>query len=220
MLVLQYYSNLFCFCKFVPQFICICGMTDKQDLQQQVESLCALSDKEWETFSARLNCREIKKGDYVLHQDRVCDFVAFVQSGAFVYFRSLENGTEYTTDFGFNGEWIGDMYSRLNGVPSFLNIKALEDSAIHILYQKDLDELLVAIPALEKLLRILVEKAFLKMVRQSLHFQIVDAKERYLKLMDESPEILQRVPLYHIANYLGIAPKSLSRIRKNTVKGR
>lgn len=194
-------------------------MTNKQDLKRQVECHCPLGDKEWLALSARLKYRKIKKGDYILRQDQVCNFVAFVQSGTFVYFRSLENGTDYTTDFGLTGEWIGDMYSRLNGSHSFLNIKALENSEVYILYQNDLEELLVANPVLEKLIRILVERAFLKVVRQTLHFQIVDAKERYLKLMDEAPEIFRKVPLYHIANYLGIAPKSLSRIRKNILKG-
>jgi len=43
--------------------------------------------------------------------------------------------------------------------------------------------------------------------------QTLSAEERYRKLIAESPQAFQRLPLYHIANYLGIAPKSLSRIR-------
>jgi len=51
-------------------------------------------------------------------------------------------------------------------------------------------------------------------VEQTLEFQTLTAKERYEKLLKNHPEIFQKVQLYHIANYLGIAPKSLSRIRK------
>jgi len=194
-------------------------MTDKNDLKQQIESLCPLNDQQWQAFSERLTYRKIKKGDYILRQDQVCDFVAFVQSGIFIYSRALESGMDYTTDFAFDHDWISDMYSRLNRTPSFLSIKALQDSRVYVLYQSDLEELLIAIPTLERLARILVERAFLKIVRQSLHLQIVDAKDRYLRLMEDSPGILQKVPLYHIANYLGIAPKSLSRIRKNAAQG-
>lgn len=89
---------------------------------------------------------------------------------------------------------------------------------VYVICQKKLDALLLKFIALERLNRILVEKAFLKMVQQTLHLQIIDAKDRYLKLMEESPEIIKKIPLYHIANYLGIAPKSLSRIRKEILK--
>ena len=58
-----------------------------------------------------------------------------------------------------------------------------------------------------------MEQAYLKIVQQSLDLQTLTAKERYESLLRKYPEIFQKVPLYHIANYLGIAPKSLSRIR-------
>jgi CRP-like cAMP-binding protein len=70
------------------------------------------------------------------------------------------------------------------------------------------------IPKLERLGRILMEQAYLKIARQSIDLQVLTARERYEGMLRNYPEIFQRVPLYHIANYLGIAPKSLSRIRK------
>lgn len=68
-------------------------------------------------------------------------------------------------------------------------------------------------PKLERFGRILMEQAFVKLVQLSIDLQILPAKEQYQKLLKNYPEIFQRLPLYHIANYLGIAPKSLSRIR-------
>lgn len=59
-----------------------------------------------------------------------------------------------------------------------------------------------------------MEQSFVKIAQQSIDLQVLSAKERYESLLLKYPEILQKVPLYHIANYLGIAPKSLSRIRK------
>jgi hypothetical protein len=60
-----------------------------------------------------------------------------------------------------------------------------------------------------------MEQAFLRIVQQNMDLQVLAAKDRYENLLNKYPEIFQRVPLYHIANYLGIAPKSLSRIRKD-----
>ena len=58
-----------------------------------------------------------------------------------------------------------------------------------------------------------MEQAFTKFTQLSIDLQVLSARDRYIKMLKEYPEISQNVPLYHIANYLGIAPKSLSRIR-------
>jgi CRP-like cAMP-binding protein len=44
------------------------------------------------------------------------------------------------------------------------------------------------------------------------------AEQRYLKLIKEYPDILQNVPLQYIASFLGMNPKSLSRIRKQVIR--
>ena len=51
-------------------------------------------------------------------------------------------------------------------------------------------------------------------MEQSIEFQTMTAKQRYENLLNNYPGIFKKVQLYHIASYLGIAPKSLSRIRK------
>jgi len=126
----------------------------------------------------------------------------------------MDNGNEITTDFAFEGDWVTVNQSRLNNSPSLINIKAIEDSELFVIKQQDLSDLYIKIPKIERLGRILMEQAYLKIVRQSVDLQVLTATERYENLLHEFPEIFQRVQLYHIANYLGIAPKSLSRIRK------
>ncbi|TQM52552.1 CRP-like cAMP-binding protein [Arcticibacter tournemirensis] len=189
------------------------------DLKDQVLKVCNLNEKEWDIFSSHIRYKEVQGNQFLLRQGNICDFVGFIRSGSFVYSRFLENGESFTTDFGFAGHWITDIYSRLNHLPSFLNIIALERSEVYLLQSEVLDELYIKIPKLERLGRVLTENAFMRIVRQTLNLQISDAKERYLQLIHDEPEIIQKIPLYHIANYLGIAPKSLSRIRKEIVTG-
>jgi CRP-like cAMP-binding protein len=126
----------------------------------------------------------------------------------------MDNGNEITTDFAFEGDWVTVNQSRLNNSPSLINIKAIEDSELFVIRQQDLSDLYIKIPKIERLGRILMEQAYLKIVQQSVDLQVLTATERYENLLHQFPEIFQRVQLYHIANYLGIAPKSLSRIRK------
>jgi CRP-like cAMP-binding protein len=149
----------------------------------------------------------------LLQEGQICDSVAFVNAGVLIYFKFLENGKEVTTDFAFKSEWVTDNQSRLNNLPSIINIKAIVPAEILVLKNKDLPYLFERIPKIERLSRILMEQAFTKFTQLSIDLQVLSARDRYIKMLKEYPEVSQNVPLYHIANYLGIAPKSLSRIR-------
>ncbi len=149
-----------------------------------------------------------------LEEGQICNYIGFVNSGVLIYFKSTDNGSEVTTDFSFEGDWVTVNQSRLNNSPSLINIRAIEHSELLVIKQQDLSVIYTEIPKIERLGRILMEQAYLRIVQQSIDLQVLTAKERYESLLHKYPEIFQKVPLYHIANYLGIAPKSLSRIRK------
>ena len=182
-------------------------------LKSQIDSIISLSSEEWAQLLPFLESKTLKKNGYLLQEGQICDSIAFVNSGVLIYFKFLENGKEVTTDFAFKGEWVTDNQSRLNNFPSIINIKAIVPAEIFVLKNKDLPYLFERIPKIERLSRILMEQAFTKFTQLSIDLQVLSAKDRYVKMLKEYPEVSQNIPLYHIANYLGIAPKSLSRIR-------
>ena len=173
----------------------------------------SLSEKEWEIVISFILLKSFSKGDLLLRQDEVCSFICFLLSGSVIYYQLSVRGDEITTDFAFEGEWVTDNRSRISQTPSHLNIKAYEETQAAMIRQSDLDELFKLVPSMERVGRLLIEQAYVKNVQLSIDLQTLSAEERYQKLMSESPQAFQRLPLYHIANYLGIAPKSLSRIR-------
>jgi CRP-like cAMP-binding protein len=185
-----------------------------QRIKKSIESIISLTDEELSTFCNAFEYKSIRKNEFFLKEGQVCDFIGLLTSGVLIYYKNIENGDEVTTDFAFEGDWVNSVLSRLTNSPSVLNIKAIEDSEILIIKQKDLNQLYFQITKIERLGRILTEQAFIKFVEQTIDFQTLTAKERYENLLKNYPEIFQKVQLYHIANYLGIAPKSLSRIRK------
>lgn len=189
--------------------------TDKiLKLKKNIGSIISLTDDEFSLFIDCFEYKIIRKNDYFLEEGNVCNYIGFLVSGTMVYIKPGEDGDEITTDFAFEGDWVNSVLSRLSNSPSALSIKALEDSEILVLKQEDLNQLYFRIPKVERLGRIYTEMAFLRFVEQNIEFQVLSAKERYENLLKKHPEIFQKVQLYHIANYLGIAPKSLSRIRK------
>lgn len=193
-------------------------MNNPHLIRNSIEPIISLSEEEWKLLDNYISCKELKKNDYFLKAGEVCNSIALVCQGILIYSKELNNADEITTDFGIEGDWVTDNYSRLNNSPSLLNIKALTDSQILFIPQKNLSILYDKIPKLEKFGRVLMEKAFVKITQLSIDLQSLSAKERYLKQLNNNPEIFQRIPLYHIANYLGIAPKSLSRIRNSILK--
>jgi len=183
-------------------------------VKSSIGSIISLTDEELLVFCDFLEVITLNENEYFLKEGQICNFIGFVNQGVMIYFKSMDNGNEITTDFAFEGDWVTINQSRLNNSPSLINIKAIKNTELVVITQQNLSDLYIQIPKLERLGRILMEQSYLKIVQQSVDLQVLTAKERYQYLLHNYPEIFQKVPLYHIANYLGIAPKSLSRIRK------
>jgi len=186
-----------------------------KNLKANIDSIVNITFSEWELLKDVVEEVTIKKNNFFLKENMICDSIAYVNKGVLVYYKTLDNANEVTTDFALEGEWVTNNHSRLNGSPSHLNIKAIEDSELLIVRQQDILSLFDKIPALERFCRILIEQAYVKLVQLSIDLQTLSATERYVKLLHTYPGILQKLPVYHIANYLGVAPKSLSRIRNS-----
>lgn len=194
-------------------------MNTFESIKTHIDSVIKLEDNEWSSLIDIIEVMSIRKNEFFLSKNQICDSIAYLNKGTLIYYQTLDNGNDITTDFAFEGDWVTNNHSRLNNIPSHLNIKAIENSDLLVIKQKDLLDLYERIPKLEKLGRLLMEHAYVKLVQLSIDLQTLSATDRYLKLLGDYPEIINKVPLYHIANYLGIAPKSLSRIRNAIFNG-
>jgi len=183
-------------------------------IKQVVNSIVSLTENEWQCLLGYFEQKTLTKNSCFLQEGQICDSIAFVNKGTLIYYKLQDNGQETTTDFAFPGDWVTNNSSRLNQNPSLINIKAIGQTELLILTNENLTKCYNQIPKLERIGRLLIEQAFVKITSQNIDLQTLPARERYEKMLSEYPEIFQKVPLYHIANYLGIAPKSLSRIRK------
>jgi len=195
-------------------------MNSFDKIKDSITSIIPITVDEWGLMKSKIKAVAVNKNEFFLKENTICDSIAFVESGLLIYYKTLSNGNEVTTDFAFAGEWVTNNHSRLNNTPSHLNIKAIENSELLVIKHKDLTELYEKILQLERFSRILIEQAYVKLVQHSIDLQTLSATDRYLKLLQTNPEVVRMIPLYHIANYLGIAPKSLSRIRNSIFSSR
>ncbi|MBK9247016.1 MAG: Crp/Fnr family transcriptional regulator [Ignavibacteria bacterium] len=190
------------------------------NLREHFAETNILNDEDIAAFTSFLTVKRLKKKEFFTVQGELCRSIGFVNSGCLRAFHTDEKGDEFTMYFAFLNWWIGDKTSFYSGTPSRFSIQVLEDCEVFQADKTKWEEALDQIPAFEKWYRIKVRKSYEATQQKIIDTQIESAEEKYLKLLKNSPEIVQRIPQHYIASYLGIKPQSLSRIRKNISLGR
>ena len=176
-----------------------------------------LTESEWLVFSESFIVKHYKKGEYLLKADDLCDYVGFVDKGFFTFFYLIE-GVQHIRGFFFPNEFISNYSCFLLENKSKFNIQALEDSSVTLIHRDALFRLYEKLPKVQELSRNIVENLYIEVSEKYESFFLKTAEERYLELINSRPTIIQRIPQYMIASYLGITPEGLSRIRKRLAK--
>jgi CRP-like cAMP-binding protein len=182
----------------------------RQKFQLDNDQLALISDK--------LRQTNINKKDFYLKQGDIAKSKAFLVKGAVRYFYLDNNLKENTLFFRFENMWLGDIESYHEQTPSKISIQTLEDSELLIINKTDFAILQQQIPALEKWYAINAVKMYASLFNKLVEAKLRTPEEKYLHLLDNEPQIFQRVSLQHIAAYLEIEPQSLSRLRKRLLK--
>lgn len=187
-------------------------------LRKHFDETDIFSDEEFEKFVSYLTPVILKKKEYFTKQGEHCRYLAFVNSGCLRAFHTDKKGDEFTMYFAFLNWWTGDKTSFYSGTPSRFSIQALDETEVFRADKNNWEEALDKIPVFEKWYRVKTRKSYEATQQKIIDTQTESAEEKYLKLLKNAPEIVQRIPQQYIASYLGIKPQSLSRIRKNIFK--
>lgn len=161
--------------------------------------------------------KKLKKGEYFLKEKEYCKKIAYVEKGAFIYFEYID-GEEKVCDFALEGDWITHYRGLTQGLPSTVNIRALEAAEIQWIEIENMAVCEQEAPELRTLRLQLVEQYFMQAMDRASSLANFNAEKRYEKMLMERPELFNRVPQYHIASYLGLKPQSLSRIRAKKIR--
>lgn len=138
--------------------------------------------------------------------------IYFVNKG-FVRAYFYKSGSPYTTWFMGKNEFVISVYSFFSQKPSFEDIEVLEDSVLLSVTWDQLQALYRQFPEFNAIGRLLTEQYYIRSEERTIDQQTLTAHQRYQKLLDTYPDILQKATLGQIASYLGIKQETLSRIR-------
>lgn len=186
----------------------------KSNILHHVLKEIELSKEEQEEFMSILSEKIISKKEYLISPGQMVYSEYYVINGCLKSYFLDENGDKHILQFAVEDWWISDFEAFFRGSPAQLYVEAIEDSTLLVIEKDALDLLYQRIPKFERFFRLKITSAFVALRSRILSSLQKSSKQRYLEFCKEYPNIEQRIPNYHIANYLGIKPESLSRIRK------
>ncbi|PKF81099.1 hypothetical protein CW749_00165 [Vibrio sp. vnigr-6D03] len=189
-------------------------------LRNHLSQFISISDEEWEMISASFTVQNFDKDVSLLGSGQTCRSMFYVSSGITRSYVIDENGRDFTTCFHFNKPssnvknlFLTDFSSVIRKEASQLHFQTLTEvlavelpiSAISGLYDRG--------SKWEKLGRRLAEEAYYHTQKRAMSLLMKTAKQRYIELCEQMPHLVDSIPEYYVASYLGITPQSLSRIK-------
>jgi CRP-like cAMP-binding protein len=183
-----------------------------ENLINYCSSFIPLSAIDKEAIALNFKHTTIKRNDFLLKEGKVCDFIAFVNSGVIRHYH-LKDGKEITCDITLKNSFITDFRSFTQGIPSEYNFQILNNAELLIIKKRELFELYDNYKNIESLGRVMAEQVVLRTIDIAMSLSSEKPQERVKKLILQRPDLFQEVPQRYLANLLGISPESLSRIR-------
>jgi CRP-like cAMP-binding protein len=171
-----------------------------------------LSNEAQETLEHSFEKKMLSKNEYLLNEGQVCRHLYFLEKGALRGYYNLD-GKEITHWFGFEKDFVTSFHSFITQQPAVENIQLLEGCILWCISKETLTGLFNQYHEIERLVRIAYEKYYIRLEERFVNAQFKTAAELYENLLQQTPHIIERVPLGCIASYLGISQETLSRIR-------
>ncbi|WP_157831515.1 Crp/Fnr family transcriptional regulator [Confluentibacter flavum] len=175
------------------------------------------SDFSEETFIELQNIAKFKKidaGTQIVKFGEVPSKVYLLVSGVIRCYLSTESGKEFNKSFYLPINVMASLTALKNKSESIFTFEALLDCEIYEVDYTKLMNLCEKNHGLSKLYTSVLEDVYTKYENRLVELISLDARERYLELRKQIPEVDDLIPQYHIASYLGITAVQLSRIRK------
>ena len=182
------------------------------DLRALVERYVSVPPEQWVEFVARLEERKLPKHRHLLRVGQVSGELAFITRGLIRRY-SITAGKEMNTAFLCEGSFVSAFTSFVEQRPSEVAIETLEETHLFFLPYTAMRALAEGHPCWH---RFALGAAAAKLRRENQReadLLALPAEERYDALVRAWPAVELRVPQWHIASYLGVAPETLSRIR-------
>jgi CRP-like cAMP-binding protein len=161
---------------------------------------------------------EVNRNTVVEEQNKIPEYLYFLNNGFMRLFYYDESGEEQTTFLCSPSNFIASFSSLINQTKASENVECITDCKLLKIAQVDAKQLVDKSEMFRNFFLKMLEKSISSAALRANDLALLTAEQRYQKMMDQQPYFIQNIPLQYIASFLGIKPQSLSRIRKQTIK--
>ena len=187
---------------------------------EQFKEKFSLDHKKWDKYAKHFKRIEVPAKIILLKEGEVSKKVFWIEKGCIrVWFNN--NGEDITFQFFFEESIVASIESFRKNIPSPITIETIEPCILWYSNKKDIQNIIAEITEVPSWRNLFIEAVFERTfdyMKHCLSYIKDSPQQRYLNLIKEKPQIIQRVPQHYIASYLGITKVHLSRIKSKLAK--
>jgi CRP-like cAMP-binding protein len=188
-----------------------------KNLVKAINNYVNLNDDDVILIEKLFEIKELKKNERLLKPGMVCDKFSFVNNGLLRH-SVFDDGEEKAIYFSSENDFICDYESFINRMVSKKAITAMENTTIAFITYSNMQIFYSKVTTGERFGRLYLEDIYVKVINHIIATYTDSAEQKYIHFINTYKQIQHRIPQYYIASFVGVAPPSLSRIRRNLVK--
>ena len=188
-------------------------------IKTQISKVIGIENEEFRHFSDHLQVAKLAKHEYWEEIGQRRFYMGFINRGALRQF-CIKDGVEFIEYLYIENDFAGNYICHMRKSAANSFTQAIEDTELLVMPFAMLEELMKTIPQVRIFSKYVADQKLFALEARNASLLRENPEERYLALMRDQPWLLQRIPQYYIAQYLGIKPESLSRIRKRFKENR
>lgn len=186
-------------------------------IKDAFNAIAPIEETIWHEFEQFFSIRTLKKNEFLWRSGDICKHVVFLNAGLIRMFNDQDE-KESSINFFFENKILADYYSFTTQSPCNVAYQAIEECELVMIPRAALYMFYDKYPIFDRIGRLIAEMNFIILFDGKRNQHNFSPEEKYLKIIQERPKVMERVPLKYIASYLGMTPEHLSRIRKNISK--
>ncbi|TWO32917.1 Crp/Fnr family transcriptional regulator [Seonamhaeicola sediminis] len=179
-----------------------------------LNSFVNVSEETFAELEAITNYIKVPAGTELVGLGDVPSKIYLLVSGVVRCYLTTESGKEFNKSFYLPTCFFASLTALIKKSPSIFVFETITDCKIYEIDYYKFRGLCKSHESINTLYSKVLEEVYMKYENRLVELISLDAKDRYFALLEQTPNIDELIPQYHIASYLGITPVQLSRIRK------